>query len=303
MRSAGLHGVIVPIPTPFDEATGEAAPVVLRRVSRALLAAGIDGIAVAGSTGEGELLDERERIQLVEWLRDVVSDECMLIAGTGAESTRAAVRAARDAGHAGADAVLVRPPAYFGSLMSPAAFGQHYQRLADESPVPVILYNIPRYTHVALQDSVLRAVADHENVIGFKDSSGDLKNFSAFHAAAPRLAAIMGSGHLFYPALELGAAGGILAMASFAAESCVALFKAFHEGDKVAAGKMQERLDPLAREIVGAMGPAGIKAAMDVVGLSCGPVRSPLAEIDNRQRARVAELLAAQSRAMSSVAR
>jgi len=284
-------GVIAPIATPFDEATGEIAPVVLRRVARALMDAGIDGIAVAGSTGEGELLDERERIQMVEWLRDVVPDECVLIAGTGAESTRAAVRSAREAGRAGADAVLVRPPAYFGTLMSPQAFAQHYQRLADDSPVPVIVYNIPRYTHIALQDSVLRALGEHRNVAGFKDSSGDLKVFSAFHQAAPRLVPLMGSGHLFYPALELGAQGGILAMACFAPAPCVELLRAFRNGDKVAAGSLQEKLNPVAREIVGALGPAGIKAAMDVVGLSCGPVRSPLCEVDNRQRAKIRELL------------
>lgn len=291
MSPKSFGGVIVPIATPYDAATGEVAPVVLRRVARALLEGGLDGIAVAGSTGEGELLDERERIQMVEWLRDVVPDECVLIAGTGAESTRAAVRAARDAGRAGADAVLVRPPSYFGALLSPPSFAQHYQRLADESPVPVIVYNIPRYAHVALQDSVLRVLGEHRNIAGFKDSSGDLKVFSAFHAAAPRLVPLMGSGHLFYPALELGAAGGILAMACFAAESCVALLKAFRDGDKVTAGKMQERLNPLAREIVGALGPAGIKAAMEVVGLGCGPVRSPLCEVDHRQKAKIRELL------------
>lgn len=289
----GLRGVIAPVATPFDAVTGEVAPVVLRQVSRALLDAGLDGLAVAGSTGEGELLDESEKIQLVEWLRDVVPDDRWLIAGTGAESTRASVRAAQAAGAAGADAVLVRPPSYFGGILSPAALAYHYATLADASPVPVIVYNIPRYAHVAIQDSVLRAVVDHENIIGFKDSSGDLKVFSAFRAAAPRLAALMGAGHLFYPALEMGAVGGILAIACFAPEQCVRLCRYFKEENRQAAGAMQERLDPLARDIVGAFGPAGIKAAMEVVGLSCGPVRAPLTDLDARQRARVADTLAA----------
>jgi 4-hydroxy-2-oxoglutarate aldolase len=269
------------------------APVVLRQVSRALLAAGLDGIAVAGSTGEGELLDEAEKIQLVEWLRDIVPDDKWLIAGTGTESTRAAVRLAQAAGAAGADAVLVRPPSYFGGILSSQQFAYHYATLADQSPVPVIIYNIPKYAHVAIQDTVLRAVADHERIIGFKDSSGDLKNFSAFRAAAPRLAALMGSGHLVYPALEMGAAGAVLAMACFAAERCAALYTAFRQEDRVIAGALQERLTPLARDIVGAFGPAGIKAAMDVIGLSCGPVRAPLVDLDARQQARVVDSLAA----------
>lgn len=293
MRPGGLGGVFAPVCTPFDAVTGDVAPVALRQVSRALLDAGLDGIVVAGSTGEGELLDEREKVQLVEYLRDVVPDERWLICGAGAESTRAAIRAAQAAGAAGADAVLVRPPSYYGGIIPPAAFAYHYARIADESPVPVIIYNIPKFAHVAIADSVLRAVADHERIIGFKDSGGDLKAFSAFRAAAPRLAAIMGSGHLFYPALEMGAAGGILAVACFAAEPCAALFRAFRAGDSPLAGALQERLTPLARDIVGALGPAGIKLAMELVGLPCGPVRAPLLDPDARARARIVDLLAA----------
>jgi 4-hydroxy-2-oxoglutarate aldolase len=283
--------VLAPLATPFD-AEYELAPVLLRQAARDLLAAGLDGVVVAGSTGEGELLDEGERVRLVEWLRDVVPDDRWLICGTGAESTRAAIRMAQAAGAAGADAVLVRPPSYFGSLLTPAAFAWHYAAVADASPVPVIVYNIPKYAHVMLQDTVLRAVADHERIIGFKDSSGDLKVFAAYKAAAPRAAALMGSGHLFYPALEMGAAGGILAVACFAAETCAALLRAFRAEDRPTAGRLQERLVPLARDIVGAFGPAGIKAAMDAVGLPCGPVRPPLVGLDARQLARVRDLLA-----------
>lgn len=293
MRPERLHGVIAPLPTPFDPETGEIAPVVLRQVARALLAAGLEGVVTAGSTGEGELLDDDERQCLVEWLREVVPEDKWLIAGAGAESTRAAIRAAKAAAAAGADAVLVRPPAYYGALLSPQTFAYHYARVADESPVPVVIYNIPKYTHVLLQDSVLRAICDHERVIGFKDSSGDLKVFSGFRAAAPRMVALMGSGQHFYAALEMGAAGGILAMACFAAERCVELYRAFRAEDRASAGALQERLTPLAKEVVNALGPAGIKAAMEEVGLWCGPVREPLVGLDARQRARVVDLIMA----------
>lgn len=292
MRPKGLHGVIAPIPTPFDAESGDVAPVALRQAARALLAQGLDGIAVAGSTGEGELLDAEERVRLVEWLRDAVPDDRWLIAGAGAESTRATVRTCREVAAAGADAALVRPPAYYGSLLGPAALAEHYARVADESPIPVIVYNIPKYTHVMLHDSVLRAVADHDRVLGFKDSSGDLKVLASFRAAAPRLASLVGSGTQFYPALELGAVGGILAVACFAAEPCAALYAAFRAGDRETAGALQERLAPLAREIVGGLGPAGIKAAMGLVGLESGPVRPPLSALDARQQAKVAECLA-----------
>jgi 4-hydroxy-2-oxoglutarate aldolase len=291
VRPGGLGGVLAPLATPFDAVTGDLEPVLLRQAARALLAAGLDGLVSSGSTGEGELLDEREKVQLVEWLRDVVPQERWLIAGTGAESTRATARASQAAGAAGADAVLVRPPSYFSPLLPPAALAYHYAKVADASPVPVIVYNIPKFAHVMLQDAVLRAVADHENIIGFKESSGDLKVFAAFKAAAPRLTALMGSGHLLYPALEMGAAGGILAVACFAPETCAELYRAFREEDRQSAGHLQERLVPLARDIVGALGPAGIKAAMELVGMPCGPVRPPLVGLDARQLARVRDLL------------
>lgn len=293
MRPEGLHGIIAPVPTPFDPVTGDPAPVALRQMARALIGAGLDGICTAGSTGEGELLEGRERVQLVEWMRDVVPDTVWLIAGTGAESTRGAVQAARDAGAAGADAVLVRPPAYYGGVLPPQAFADHYARLADESPVPLIVYNIPKYTHVMLHDSVLRAVGDHANVIGFKDSSGDLKVLAGYRAAAPRLAALVGSGAHVYPALEMGAAGGVLAVACFAPEVCVKLYASFRAGERDLAGALQERLNPLAQGIVGAFGPAGIKAAMDAVGLPGGPPRAPLPALDAQKKARIAELVAA----------
>ena len=292
MKPDELHGVVAPVTTPFDAETGDVAPVALRSMVRDLLARGLQGILVSGSTGEGPLLDPDEQARLVEWLREVVPDDRWLVAGTGAESTRATVRATERAAAAGADAVLVRPPAYFGPGLAPAALAAHYQRVADASPVPVLVYNIPKYTHVMLQDSVLRALADHERVIGFKDSSGDLKVLAGYRAAAPRLRALVGSGSQFYPALELGADGGVLAIACFAAERCVGLYRAFRADDRRAAGAAQEALTPLAREIVGTLGVPGVKAAMDLVGLPGGPVRPPLAPLDARQRARVAELLA-----------
>lgn len=293
MRPAALAGVFAPLTTPFDGETGDVAPLLLRQEARDLVAAGLDGVLVAGSTGEAALLDEAETVRAVEWLRDAVPDDRWLIAGTGTESTRAAVRLARAAAAAGADAVLVRPPAYYASLLSPAALADHFRRVADASPVPVLVYNIPKYTHVMLQDSTLRALAEHERIVGYKDSSGDLKVFAGFRAALPRAVGLVGSGALLYPALELGAAGGVLAVACFAPAACARLYAAYRAGDLVAAGALQERLVPLNKEIVGGLGPAGIKAAMERVGLPGGPVRAPLQPLDAKQRARVAELLSA----------
>jgi len=286
-----LRGVLVPVTTPFDPVTGDLAPVPLRANARACLADGADGIVAAGSTGEASLLDETEFRQLVEWLRDVVPPDRAFVVGAGRESTRAAIAACRVAGDAGADAVLVRAPGYYGSSLAPAALTEHFRRIADASPVPVLLYNIPKYTHLALADRLLAALADHENVAGAKDSSGDLKNFAAYVDAAPGWAHFMGSGVLLYAALELGAAGGILAVANPATALACAVWEAWTAGDRSGAGAAQESLTPINKLVVGELGVPGVKAALDIVGRAGGPVRPPLADLGTADRSRIAAAL------------
>jgi 4-hydroxy-2-oxoglutarate aldolase len=285
------RGLLVPLTTPFDRATGDVAPIHLRENARALLRAGASGLVAAGSTGEAALLSEEEYRQVVAWLRDVVPDDRWLVAGAGRESTRAAVAACRVAAQEGADAVLVRPPAYYSPHVSPAGLLQHFRRIADESPVPVLLYNIPKYTRLPLSDALLAQLIDHHNVWGAKDSSGDLKNFAAYRAAVPRWTLLMGSGALYYAALEMGAAGAIAAVGNFAAAATAEIGRLFAAGDRARAGSAQERVAPLHKRIVSDLGVPGIKAAMDLVGLGGGPARSPLAELTERDRRQVERLL------------
>jgi 4-hydroxy-2-oxoglutarate aldolase len=292
MTSASrLRGVLVPVTTPFDAASGDPAPVPLREHARAVLAAGVDGIVAAGSTGEASLLSESEFADVVEWLRDVVPEERLLVVGTGRESTRAAIEACRVAGENGADAVLVRPPSYYGSSLSATALEAHFRGVADASPVPVLLYNMPKYCHVALSDRLLAALADHPRIVGAKDSSGDLKNFAAYREAAPRWAHFMGSGSHLYGAMELGAVGGILAIANVATELALEVWRSWERGDRAAAGAAQERLAPLNKLVVGELGVPGVKAAMDLVGRPGGPLRPPLADLAPKERERIAAAL------------
>lgn len=290
-KRAALRGVLVPVTTPFDPVTGEVAPVALRENARACLAAGVHGIVAAGSTGEAALLDESEFAKVVEWLRDIVPADRALVVGTGRESTRGTVAACRVAADHGADAVLVRAPSYYGAGLSGWALTEHFRRVADESPVPVLLYNMPKYTHVALTDRVVAALADHPNVIGAKDSSGDLKNFTDYVAAAPGWNHFMGSGSLLYAALEVGAVGGILAVATFATALAMSVWTGWEAGDRAASGAAQERLAPINKLVVGKLGIPGVKAALDAVGRTGGPVRSPLVDLGAEDRAAIVAAL------------
>lgn len=285
------RGLLVPITTPFDSVTGEVAPVVLRDNARTMLEEGAVGVVAAGSTGEASLLAEDEFRQVVAWLRDIVPDDRWLVAGAGRESTRATIAACRAAAEEGADAVLVRAPSYYGPVLTVDSLIDHFRAVADHSPVPLVLYNFPKYTHVALTEQLVRALATHENVWGAKDSSGDLKNFAAYREAAPDWSLFIGPGALYYAALELGAAGAIAAVACFAARSAVQIGRAFDRGDKTEAGAIQEVVAPLHRTIVGELGVPGIKAAMDAVGLVGGPPRPPIPPLGTEGRHRVVSLL------------
>jgi 4-hydroxy-2-oxoglutarate aldolase len=285
-----LAGVFAPITTPFDAASGDVAPQHLKDNVARLFADGLDGIVVAGSTGEAPLLQDDEHRRAVAWTREATPQGKWLIAGTGAESTRQAIALTKGAAEAGADAVLVRPPSYFPAVAA-RALANYFRAIADASPVPVLVYNIPKFTHVTVPAELLTELATHPRIVGVKDSSGDLKNLAAYREAAPQWAVFVGSGSLLLPALELACDGGIMAVACYAARLCAELLTAFHAGDRDTASALQNRIGPLDKEIVSKLGPAGVKAAMDAVGLYGGPPRPPLAPLGPAERERVAQLV------------
>ena len=287
-----LRGVFAPVVTPFragDEALdleGFASNV------RFHLADGLRGIVVAGSTGEAAMLDESERVALASAAREVVPRDKLLIMGTGAESARQSVARCRAAAAAGADAVLVVAPHYYSTAMSREALAAHYYRVADASPVPVMLYNIPKYMHFALPADLVAELAAHANVIGIKDSSGDVDQLKGFLAAqSESFSVITGSGSALQAGLEAGARGGILAVSLFEARLSLEVLAAVRAGDTARASRAQARLKPLADVIVAKLGVPGVKAAMDRVGRVGGNPRLPLLPLDAVGRAEVQTLL------------
>jgi 4-hydroxy-2-oxoglutarate aldolase len=288
-----IAGILAPVTTPFDPTTGELALDRATANARRLLADGLDGLVAAGSTGEAVLLDAEEQRRLVAALRAVVPRDRWLLAGTGAESTRETIALSRAAAAEGADAVLVRPPGYYSTGHSANSLVAHYRAIADASPVPVLVYNIPKYTHTAIAPDLLGRLAAHANIAGVKDSSGDPKSLVAYRQMVPAWSVLVGSGSLLLTAYESGCEGGIVGVSCFAARIAVELKTAFHAGERPRAAELQARLMTLDKEIVGRLGPAGIKAAMDAAGLYGGPVREPLAPLAAADRERVGQLLAA----------
>jgi 4-hydroxy-2-oxoglutarate aldolase len=287
-----LHGIFPPVITNFDAVSGEIAPIPFRENLRRWIETPINGLVLFGSNGEGALLDEDEKVRLAAFCRGVVPPGFVVIAGVGGESTRAASRESKRLAAEGADVVLVHPPTYFGPFLSAAALLDHFRAIADESPVPVLLYHIPKYTKVTLEAGFIAELMRHPNVAGLKDSSGDIRRFADFTSVCDRRCRIfIGNGALLYTALELGAAGGILGVANMAPTLCADIVRHFRDGNAREAGRLQERLTPLHREIVAAFGGVGCKAALDMMGWAGGAPRAPLRALNERERERVARVM------------
>lgn len=285
-----ISGVMIPATTPFDPLTGEVDPVALRRNVEKWAPTGIRGLVIGGSTGEAVLLDERERD--LSW--DVVGRSApgglLLVAGTGAESLRATLRLTRMAAARGFHAALVQPPAFYRGAMTPAVVRDHYLAVADAAPIPVIVYQAPtRFSTLDLPAGLVAKLSAHENIIGVKDSRGKLAAVGELVTGTARgFQVLVGSGSLLYAALETGAVGGILGVANLAPRACARVHSLFMAGDTVGAGRLQERVGPLHSAVVGGMGVAGVKRALDLLGYRGGVPRPPLQPLPASRREEVA---------------
>ena len=304
MQRKRLNGVLAPAATPFA-ATGDVDAAACMANARAHLAAGLAGIVVTGSSGEAPLLSEEERLVVVDAARAVVPEDRWLIAGIGAESTRLTIARARSAAQRGADLVLVVSPHYYGAgVLSAEALRAHYLRVADASPVPVLLYNIPKFAHLVLEPALVRQLAQHDNIVGMKDSAGDLDRLDGYlDAQGDDFAVLTGHAPTLSRAIAMGARGAILAVSLFAPALALDVLRLTMELGEQAAEDAQARLTPLGRDVAGTMGPAGIKAAMDLVGLAGGDPRPPLLPLDPAARMRVAAALAEAGVATPAAAR
>lgn len=271
-----LRGVFAPIPTPFDELGA----IDFDRLGAALrrwIAEPLAGIVVLGSNGEAVMLDEDESDRVVAAARESVPKGRPFIVGTGRESTQATVRATRRAAELGADAVLVRTPGFFKTHMTTDAFVRHYTAVADASLVPVLLYNYTAVTGVDLLPAAVSRLARHPNIIGIKESSGDIARIGELVAESPDGFTVMaGSASTFYAALGAGCTGGILALACLLPEASVRLFELTRAGRHEEARALQRRLAPLARMLGRAYGVPGLKAALKLAGCDVGVPRAPL---------------------------
>ena len=292
MTQIDLNGIFPPITTPFidDNVAYDKLASNIEKWGQT----GLKGFVVLGSNGEYVSLSEEEKRKVVATVVQAAPDHMSIIAGTGCESTRETIRLTADCAALGARAALVVTPHYFGGKMTEAALVRHYTAIADNSPIPIILYNVPKFTHVNLGVNIVARLSQHPNITGIKDSTGNVIQLGEF---LPRVGSdfsvLVGTAGALYGGLSLGCAGGVLALANVAPEECVRIHELVQNGDHEAAQQIQLRMIPVNQAVTAIYGVAGLKTALDLRGYYGGEPRAPLMSSSEDEKAAVVTILKA----------
>ena len=275
MPPSALRGIFAPVTTPFkgDDLDLPA----FRRNTRHYATTPLAGLVVLGSNGEAASLDDAESDALIEAAREEYPREKWLIAGTGRESVKMTLAACRRAAGLGADAVMVRTPSFFKTRITAESLREYYTAIADGSPAPVILYNITAFTGVNLLPETAAELSRHPNVIGIKDSGGDITVISDLVAECrPGFPVLAGATTMLYASLCVGGQGATVGPGAVAPEICVGVQDAFDRGDHAGAKRLQALLVPISKSVGAKWSVPGLKVAVDAYGLAGGPPRLPL---------------------------
>ena len=285
-----LHGIYAPIATPF--AGGEIAYDKLENNLSFWLGSDLEGIVVMGSNGEFVLLTPEEKEELMRFVCARAKGKKPVIAGTGAESTAETIRLNAKAAEAGADAVLVVTPNYYKGEMTDPVLSRFYTDVADASPLPVILYNMPRNAGINISAKLAVELARHPNIIGIKDSGGNIVQIADMIRNAPEgFSVFAGSASYLYTSLALGATGGTLALANIFPNECARVQTLFDAGKIREARDLQMKLIDSNNAVTARWGIPGLKAALEMIGLYGGDPRPPLVPLKEADREELRKIL------------
>lgn len=270
-----LSGVMPPITTPFQD--GKLALDQLKMNFQKWNKTGLSGYLVLGSNGEAVYLNEREKIKVVEVSRESIPKSKMMIVGSGMESTQETIRFTNQVANMGADFALVVTPSYFKGSMKPQILYDHFIAVAESSRIGILIYNVPQFTGINMEPELVAKLSEHSNIVGIKDSSGNIGQLSEIiHLSQKGFAVFVGSAPVFFPALCVGAVGGILAVANVVPQESIQIQSLFNKGKIKEAKALQNRLTPLAQAVTTKYGIGGLKMAMDLAGYFGGDPRPPL---------------------------
>jgi 4-hydroxy-2-oxoglutarate aldolase len=283
MQGERFKGIFPPVTTPFKssgEVDADALAFNISRYNETALA----GYVPLGSNGEIVHLSSAEKETVIRTVKRAASPDKTVIAGINELSTVAATEAVNRAAGAGADAALVITPFFYKGSMVSDALARHYTQVADRSPVPVLIYNVPQNTGVVIAPGTVASLAAHPNIFGIKDSSGDMRALmDTIRLSPPGFSVLTGNGAILYPSILMGASGAVLALADLIPDACVRVYEMARAGKHEEALHLQNRLTPLSNLLTAALGIAGLKAALDLAGFRGGLPRLPLLPVSPDQ--------------------
>jgi len=290
MPEIDLNGIFPPIPTPFveDHVAYDELAFNIEKWSKT----GLKGLVVMGSNGEYVYLSAEEKRKLIEKTVAATPDHMLVIAGTGCESTQETIALTRDCAGLGAHAALVVTPHYYGGRMNEAALLAYFTAVADQSPIPILLYNVPKFTHVNMSAKLVAELSGHPNIAGIKDSTGNVIQLGELATVVDAdFDLLVGTAGALFGALALGCVGGVLALANVAPLQCVKIYELVKEGNFEAAKQLQLKMIPVNQAVTATYGVPGLKAAMDMLGYFGGDPRPPLLPASEKEKLEIREIL------------
>src|SRR5579863_3516531 len=292
MAQKVLGGIHPPLPTFFDKQEALDLATLQHHMQR-IAQSGIAGYVLMGSNGEAVHLSSDERRRVIETARQTAGEDAQLLAGCGEQSTFATIALCRQAAQSGADFALVLPPFYFRGRMNSTALLAHYRTIADQSPIPVVIYNMPANTAgLDIDATTIIALADHPNIVGVKDSAGDMAKLSQITSKVPEhFRVFAGSAGYLLPALSVGAVGAVAALANIFPHEVCRIQQLFDTGQMAEARILQAHITPANTAVTSTYSVPGLKAALELTHGYGGRPRSPLLPLNQQEREALAQIV------------
>jgi len=280
-----IKGVIPPVITPFkenDEVDYEKFSTNIKKWNSKDLA----GVLVLGSNGETAYLREEEKLELIKLAVENTDDDKIVMVGTGLESTEMTIELTNKAAKLGADCALLLTPNYYGGKMDDEAQLAYFKEVADNTEIPILIYNVTKFTHINISPKVVSELSKHKNIIGMKDSSGDVKQLIQFMNAGldQEFNLLVGTAAAWYPALAVGVKASVMALANCCPDECIEVQKLFEEGKNEESLELYKKMYPVNSAVTGGYGIAGLKYVCDELGFEGGFTRKPLLPLKDREK-------------------
>ncbi len=288
MNNHLFSGVCTALVTPF--LNNKINYPLLKRLLTRQIDAGIQAVVLCGTTGESATLTDAEKIEMIRTGKEYVKNNCMIIAGTGSNSTQHAIELSIRAQEAGADALLIVSPYY--NKATPDGLWAHYLSIARCVSIPIILYNVPSRTGVDIPVSVYSRLSTIPNIAGVKEATTDITKITKIKNACRKSFTVWsGNDDMTVPIISLGGSGVVSVLSNIYPFEMRTMCEAALDGDFDTAAEIQCSLQPLADLMFSEVNPIPVKEAMRQIGFDCGPCRLPLCDATDQTKERIKEVL------------